>query len=133
LLDAARIAKDAWDALEPEAIARCWLKADILPMDYQLELRGTCGMVHAASKVVGSRQLDDLTAAFRGLSIPAGSGDPEVEHVRTMLANLHTGGEASSSSTAEQEQCLEVEDSGDVHDALQQDDILEVETMVLRQ
>ena len=60
MLDVADLVKQAWEGVSEKTIARCWVKADILPRAVQGELQSVFG------KVRGLKRLDDEYEAQLG-------------------------------------------------------------------
>lgn len=62
MLDVCELLYEAWESISEKCIARCWLKADILPRDVQNKLTLLHGKVKKASKMVDDKDISKITA-----------------------------------------------------------------------
>ncbi|CAM9967348.1 unnamed protein product, partial [Phaeothamnion confervicola] len=118
LLDAMELMKAAWGAMEEGSVARCWLKADILPLAMQAELQSLHGRGAAAGAAAPA--VADLEAAIRTLRIRG--TEAEDEDIAEALA-LHVGYGASSAAAAAAvaQRWVQLEEEDDVAAALRSD------------
>ncbi|CAM9568671.1 unnamed protein product [Phaeothamnion confervicola] len=96
VLDAIELGGKAWAAISEETVARCWLKADILPLTMQAEpavKHGKPARTPAADPTFQKRHglLDRLYLDGRALAERQGAGQLEADQADMVEAMLALG------------------------------------------
>ena len=65
VLDAAHFMQSAWDSITTQCIARCWLKADILPRPVAAEMRNMFAKTHGHG--IARSEVDDCAIIIDGM------------------------------------------------------------------
>jgi hypothetical protein len=119
LLDAMELAKASWAALEEGSVARCWLKADILPPAMQAELKSLHGRGAAAGAV--DPALAGLEAAFRALRLGGASAEDEDIAEALLALDIGNGASGAAAAAAVAQRWVQLEEDDDVSEALRAD------------
>lgn len=73
MLDVARLVEQSWNAVDAVGISRCWIKAEVLPVDKVAELNAVHGRMRNTS---GDATVREMTDMLRRLSLDADRRDP---------------------------------------------------------
>ena len=106
MLDVARLSDLSWSQVTEETIARCWVKAKVLPEGAQAELQNKSGKRKAVEK---SEEVDKIVAAFKNISL-------EGRSVMLRDSDMETTPTREQIST-----WIEIEEEPDVQEALVDD------------
>lgn len=103
MLDVANLAKQAWDGITQETIARCWVKANCLPVSTNASITAVHGKVR---RIIDDEPSEDLVEAFRNLRFSIEDSNPTIRAMPELVQNEGI------------ERWLNIEENDEVSDAI---------------
>eukprot|EP00171_Calliarthron_tuberculosum_P005173 IDg5173t1 len=88
ILDVANLAKHSWDGVSQNTIARCWVKANCLPVPMSAHINASFGK---SGDVTSESCYGDLVSAFRDLKLSVEDSDPLVREVPDVVTEDDIG------------------------------------------